>query len=84
MNRKERRASHKRGGPLAGAAAAINSDKDVNTDNLIAQARWHHQQRQPEIARDICSGILSREPFHVPAMNLLGLIFQETGRHSLR
>ena len=49
----------------------------------MAKARWHQQQRQSETARDICIRILAREPAHVPALNLLGLIYQETGRHKL-
>ncbi|HUD88567.1 MAG TPA: methyltransferase domain-containing protein [Xanthobacteraceae bacterium] len=83
MNRKERRAGHKRGNPSAGIAPAGDWDKAFTTADLLAQARRQHQQRQPETARDICNRILAREPAHVPALNLLGLIFQETGHHKL-
>jgi SAM-dependent methyltransferase len=83
MNRKERRAGHKRGNLSAGIAPAGDWDKAFTTAELLAQARRAHQQRQSETARDICDRILAREPAHVPALNLLGLIFQEAGRHKL-
>jgi SAM-dependent methyltransferase len=83
MNRKERRAGHKRGNASASIAPAGDWDKAFTTADLLAQARRQHQQRQSETARDICNRILAREPAHVPGLNLLGLIFQESGRHKL-
>jgi SAM-dependent methyltransferase/tetratricopeptide (TPR) repeat protein len=47
----------------------------------MAQANWQHQHGQSERAEIICSQILAREPGHVHALNLLGLISQEAGRH---
>jgi ubiquinone/menaquinone biosynthesis C-methylase UbiE len=83
MNRKERRANFKRGIISANVSLPDGWDKIFTTDDLMAKARWHQQQRQSETARDICSRILAREPAHVPALNLLGLIYQESGRHKL-
>lgn len=83
MNRKQRRADLKRGVSATGLSSRQDWDKAFTTDDLMAKARWHHQQRQPEAARDICNRILLRQPTHVPALNLLGLTFQEAGRHKL-
>lgn len=47
----------------------------------MAQANWQHQHGQSEQAEIICNQILAREPGHVHALNLLGLIAQEAGRH---
>jgi ubiquinone/menaquinone biosynthesis C-methylase UbiE/tetratricopeptide (TPR) repeat protein len=83
MNRKERRAGLKRGIISANVSLPDGWDKTFTIDDLMAKARWHQQQRQLETARDICNRILARELAHVPALNLLGLIYQETGRHKL-
>jgi len=83
MNRKKRRASLKRGIISANVSLPDGWDKAFTTDDLMAKARWHQQQRQSETALDICNRILARAPAHVPALNLLGLIYQETGRHKL-
>jgi SAM-dependent methyltransferase len=83
MNRKERRASRKSGNSSPSLGRSHDWDKDFTTADLMAKARWHHQARQFEMAWDISDRILAREPFHVPALNLLGLIHQETGHHKL-
>jgi SAM-dependent methyltransferase len=83
MNRKERRAGLKSGIISANVSLPDGWDKTFTTDDLMDKARWHQQQRQSETARDICNRILAREPTHVPALNLLGLIYQEAGRHKL-
>lgn len=80
MNRKQRRAGMKRSDP-APAAAAFDWTKDVATSDLMAKARQHLQERQPEAARRLCNCILARDPQHAPALNLLGLILQEAGQH---
>lgn len=83
MNRKERRADSKRGHPFASGAASDGWDKAFTTDDLLAKARAYRQQGQPQTAGDICERIVAREPSHVPALNLLGLIYQDAGRHKL-
>ncbi len=83
MNRKEQRAGLKRGHPSASAAPVNNWDKALAVADLMAKARWHHEHGQSEHAKDICNEILAREPAHVNALNLLGLILQASGRHKL-
>jgi SAM-dependent methyltransferase len=83
MNRKQRRAGLMRGGLPANVRRPDDWDKAFTTEDLLARARLHQQQRQSEAARDIANRIVAREPSHVPALNLLGLIYQETGRHKL-
>lgn len=83
MNRKQRRAGAKRDlHPVAGSAAA-ERDRGASLADLMSRAHWHHQQRQPEEARDLCDRVLKREPSHVGALNLLGLIHQGAGRHKM-
>lgn len=81
MNRKQRRAGAKRGTPLPSAAAADDRTKGFATADLMAQARWHLQEHQTEVARQLCNRILAHEPSHAPALNLLGLILQDAGQH---
>ncbi|MGD0024733.1 MAG: methyltransferase domain-containing protein [Xanthobacteraceae bacterium] len=83
MNRKERRASLKRSNSSANAALADDRDKALTIADLMAEASWHHQRGLSEKAQDICNRILAREPSHVHALNLLGLILQASGRHKL-
>src|SRR5579862_1953382 len=83
MNRKERRASQRRSSHPAASSAPPAWDKAFTTEGQLAKARLHHQQHQPELAREAAERILAREPSHVPALNLLGLIYQESGRHRL-
>lgn len=80
MNRKVRRANRKQGA-FAPRAAAVGDDQAFTTTDLMAQANWHHQRGQLQSAQDICDKILAREPSHVNALNLSGLILQASGRH---
>jgi SAM-dependent methyltransferase len=81
MNRKARRAGRKSGDFSINSASADDKSSALAIADLMAQANWHHQHRQPEKAENICHEILAREPAHVHALNLLGLIFQASGRH---
>jgi ubiquinone/menaquinone biosynthesis C-methylase UbiE/tetratricopeptide (TPR) repeat protein len=83
MNRKARRAGLK--SPKFSINAALADDRgDAPADaDLIARARLHRERGQPDQAQDICNKILAREPSHILALNLLGLILQESGRHRL-
>jgi ubiquinone/menaquinone biosynthesis C-methylase UbiE len=83
MNRKARRAGLKGRNVAGGAAAANAAGSAAATSDLMTKARWHHQQGQAGPAQDICNQILEREPGHVHALNLLGLILQASGRHRL-
>jgi tetratricopeptide (TPR) repeat protein len=47
----------------------------------MVQANWQHQHGGSAAAETICQQILAREPGHVHALNLLGLILQGAGRH---
>jgi len=80
MNRKARRANRKQGA-LAPQPASAEADQALTTADLIEQANWHHRQGQLQRAQNICDKILAREPSHINALNLIGLIFQASGRH---
>jgi Flp pilus assembly protein TadD len=83
MNRTARRAG------LASSNAALNqrlgdrSSQAAAIAQLMAQARSLHQCGQANQAQGICNEILTREPAHVDALNLLGLILQASARHKL-
>ena len=47
----------------------------------MVQANWQHQHGGSAKAETLCNQILAREPGHVHALNLLGLIMQAGGRH---
>jgi len=47
----------------------------------MAQATSQHQSGGSATAETICHQVLAREPGHVHALNLLGLILQGAGRH---
>ena len=83
MNRKERRAALKRGKSRAVAPSPGGKSEPLDRGELLAEARRHYQQRQFAQAETICQQILAREPSHVHALNLLGVIAQTTGRHDL-
>jgi len=74
MNRKARRAAKKilpknhGGEPIA---------------DLLDRARRYREQRQSNAVERTCEEILLYEPFNVQALNILGLTFQESGRHRL-
>jgi len=78
MNRKERRAAAKHGKltPIAG-------DTGPPPEDLLAEARRYYQQGLLTQAKELCNRILARAEQHVPALNLLGVIAQATGRHKL-
>jgi SAM-dependent methyltransferase len=80
MNRKARRANRKQSA-LAPQATSAEDDRALTTTDLMEQANWHHRRGQLQNAQDICDKILVREPSHVNALNLSGLILQATGRH---
>jgi len=82
MNRKARRAALKTGQPAGNAVADKRLDA-LPTAELMARAEQLHRQRQLEKAQLICNKILDREPSHVNALNLDGLIQQAHGRHRL-
>jgi ubiquinone/menaquinone biosynthesis C-methylase UbiE/tetratricopeptide (TPR) repeat protein len=72
MNRKARRA----------AKAKLDAGIDALTvADLLDRAKWHRAHGQGEAAEKICDKILTLEPANVQALNILGLIFQESGRH---
>ena len=76
MNRKARRAARN-------ATAAAVTDWSAQTDDLISQAGGLFHQGQFAPARDICTRVLAREPANAAAHNLMGAIFQTTGRDKL-
>lgn len=76
MNRRARRAA------LAGAKAASAHDAASIAD-LMVQADRHYQRGEIDKTRVICDRILSREPAHVNALNLSGLVLQASGSHRL-
>ena len=51
-------------------------------DELTADAHQHFDRHDFSSAKKVCKDILSRAPSHVDSLNLLGLIAQESGRHS--
>jgi len=83
MNRKERRAAAKRGEALAAGARMGGGLETPNPAGLMAEARQHYQQGRSAQAQVICDRLLAREPSHVEALNLLGVIAQESGRYRL-
>jgi SAM-dependent methyltransferase/tetratricopeptide (TPR) repeat protein len=75
MNRQARRAA-KRAFPKSQGGTLPIAD-------LLGRARYYREQGQTTEAERNCEEILAREPCNVQALNTLGLIFQETGRHKL-
>jgi SAM-dependent methyltransferase/tetratricopeptide (TPR) repeat protein len=76
MNRSERRAAVAR---VKGAASAAS----VDIARLMAAANSAHQERRLGDAEVICKQILSRAPTHATCLNLLGVVYQTSGRHRL-
>jgi SAM-dependent methyltransferase len=83
MNRKTRRAGLKFGNSATTSALAEAGRGTLSAAELLALAEQLNQQGQPEQAEIVCNKILAREPAHAEALNLLGLLFQESGRHRL-
>ena len=76
MNRSKRRAAVARGRDALTAAT-------VDIAELMAAANRAHQQRRFADAEVICKQILSRAPAHATCLNLLGVVYQASGRHRL-
>src|SRR5215470_20332332 len=75
MNRSTRRAAVARGRDASAAA--------VDIPQLMAAANSAYQQRRFSDAEIICKQILSRAPAHATCLNLLGVVYQTSGRHRL-
>jgi tetratricopeptide (TPR) repeat protein len=76
MNRSERRAAIARRQDLSSAAA-------LDLAQLMAAANSANQQLRFADAEVICKQILSRAPAHATCLNLLGVVYQASGRHRL-
>jgi SAM-dependent methyltransferase len=76
MNRSKRRAVIASGRDALSAAA-------VDIPELLAAANTAYQQRRLANAEVICKQILSRAPSHATCLNLLGVVYQTSGRHRL-
>ena len=81
MNRKERRAVRKRGDLSKTQSPPGAGPSPLAIAELMAQAQQHYRQSRPGPAQEICEHILAREPAHVQALNLLGIVLQSSGRH---
>jgi SAM-dependent methyltransferase len=76
MNRSKRRAAVARGRDASTAAV-------VDIAELMAAANSAYQQRRLANAKVICKQVLSRAPTHATCLNLLGVVYQTSGRHRL-
>jgi tetratricopeptide (TPR) repeat protein len=76
MNRRERRAALARGKTAAKSAPAEIAD-------LLAEATLAYQQGRLVEAEVICKRVQARAPAHAANLNVLGLIYQASGRHRL-
>jgi tetratricopeptide (TPR) repeat protein len=76
MNRRERRIAIARGKAAASAAP-------IDTAELVAAATAAYRERRLADAEVVCKRILSSAPAHVAALNVLGLVYQASGRHRL-
>jgi SAM-dependent methyltransferase len=83
MNRKTRRAGLKSGNSATTSALAEEGRGTFSASELLAHAERLNQQGQAEQAEMVCNNILAREPAHADALNLLGMLLQESGRHRL-
>ena len=83
MNRKTRRAERKSHKISGNVVLADNWACALSVADMLSQASGYHQQGRSAQAEIICNNILTREPSHVHALNFLGLILQESGRHKL-
>jgi Flp pilus assembly protein TadD len=73
MNRRERRAAVARGKAAAGASIA----------DLVEEATLAYQQGRFAEAEIICKRVLVGAPGHTANLNVLGLVYQASGRHRL-
>jgi 2-polyprenyl-3-methyl-5-hydroxy-6-metoxy-1,4-benzoquinol methylase/tetratricopeptide (TPR) repeat protein len=76
MNRRERRTIIARNKAASSATAA-------DAAQMIAAANSAYQQRRFADAEVTCKQILSHAPTHATCLNLLGVIYQASGRHRL-
>jgi SAM-dependent methyltransferase len=81
MNRKARKYRHNENNFSINSAVAEDPGNALAIADWMAQANWRHRQGEREKAQEFCERILARQPSHVPALNLLGLVFQASGRH---
>ena len=78
MSQKERYAALKRDKAVPATASA----RPRGIEDLVAQARLRFELRDFTTAQKLCKDILSDVPSHVESLNLLGLMAQESGRHT--
>jgi SAM-dependent methyltransferase len=83
MNRKTRRAGLKSASSATTDVLAEEGRGTLSAAELVAHAERLRHQRQAEQAEIVCNKVLAREPAHADALNLLGLLLQESGRHRL-
>jgi tetratricopeptide (TPR) repeat protein len=76
MNRKERRAAVARGKSTASAAPA-------DIAGLVEEGTLAYRHGQLAEAEVICKRVQARAPGHTANLNLLGLLYQASGRHRL-
>jgi 2-polyprenyl-3-methyl-5-hydroxy-6-metoxy-1,4-benzoquinol methylase len=76
MNRSRRRAAIASGRDAPGAAPAAIPE-------LLSAANSAYRQRRLADAEVICKQILLRAPTHATCLNLLGVVYQTSGRHRL-
>jgi len=81
MNQKARRAGQK--SHKFCDSVPIKEPREASISELMLQANRLNQHGQTARAQGVCNQILAREPAHVNALNLLGLILQASGRHKL-
>jgi SAM-dependent methyltransferase/tetratricopeptide (TPR) repeat protein len=82
MNRRERRAAEKRRDQSARGQDATGCGlADAGISELAAEANRLRGMGRLDEAQQVCRRILTREPGHVPTLNLLGLIAQAAGDH---
>jgi SAM-dependent methyltransferase len=76
MNRRERRT-------IIARKKAASSATAADVAQMIAAANSAYQQRRFADAEVTCKQILSHAPTHATCLNLLGVIYQASGRHRL-
>src|SRR5882757_7439919 len=82
MNRKERRAAGKRRDESATKpSASAFGAAGLSIVDLAAEASRAYRAGRINQAQEICRQVLTREPAHVQALNLLGLMAQGSGDH---
>lgn len=82
MNRKERRATFKRGNELAHHGLARPQNDGRGILDQVAVGWQHYRQGQFAQAEAVCRKILARDTAQVDAINLLGFVLQASGQHN--